>query len=177
VAVVAAVACVAVGGVAVFSQMQGGGIGQGSASPTSTERSGDSTVRLTAGTTPLPVAPPTARIGEAVPLVDQNGDDLGSVVVLQFERSSMDPRIVAARVRYNAAASMRYSKGDWVLHDAGKLQYEPYFGDGPGQDLSTGRLAPGNSAEGWVPFEAPAGSLWLDFRDYDGSIIFSVKVN
>ena len=42
-----------------------------------------------------------------------------------------------------------------------------------------GRLGAGDAATGWLVFVVPedADQVWLDFVDYDGSVIFTVQID
>lgn len=141
--------------------------------------------------TARPVTPPpqdasTARIGEAIDLVDTNGDDLGTVTVIKNGKPSellgsgptAGYRYIAALVNYTARVSWSYNLFDWAAHDTRQFQYEP-LAYAPNPGLSYGTLAAGRQVEGWVAFEVPEDvrEVWLDFQTYDGEVIFTVQID
>lgn len=127
-----------------------------------------------------------ASVGEAVPLQDGSGNDLGDVTVLEGKKYSKvgdyltaDPGrvFVGARVRYVARSEFSYNLFDWVAHDDKGTQYEP-SGYALSPELGSGTLAAGRKVEGWVSFDVPktTGHIWVDYQTYDGTVIFSVSL-
>lgn len=123
-------------------------------------------------------------LDEVMELVDVDGNDLGTIQVLDSDApgellgsgAGSGNRYVAALVQYDAAASWTYTLFDWAVHDSRQRQYEP-LGYGPEPTLSGGTIAPGKNVEGWVAFEVPASEeVWLDLQAADGTIIFSVRL-
>lgn len=127
-----------------------------------------------------------ATIGEAVPIEDGSGNPLGTVTVLKSKEVSTLAGVlgadrgrvfVRARVRYVAQAEYGYNYLDWVAHDDKGTQYEVY--GYLGEDaIAVGTLASGRTAEGWITFDVPKATkhLWVDYRTYDGAVIFSVPL-
>lgn len=129
----------------------------------------------------------TARLGEAITIIITDTQaEYGTVAVLAGKRyTKVGDYLVAdkgkawigARVRYVASASFDFNLFDWVAHDDKGNQYQP-SGYALDPQLSAGTLAKGRKAEGWVPFDVPAGTkaLWADYAPAGGRVIFSVKV-
>lgn len=135
---------------------------------------------------PVPAGEYAAALGEAVPLVDTAGSELGDVIVHEArayteasEFLTADPgrMFVGARVEYVARAEFSYNPFDWVAHDDAGRQYEP-SGFALDPELGAGTLARGRRTSGWVSFDVPQSNkaLWIDYQTYDGEVIFSVRM-
>lgn len=151
------------------------------------------TIRPTIEATLEPIASPPistdeymAKLKEGVPIVDGDGNDLGTVAVIDAKRYTKVGEYlvvdagkvwIGARVRYTAAANFGFNMFDWVAHDSAGNQFEP-TGYTLDPELGSGTLAKGRKAEGWVAFEVTKGTknLWVDYTTYDGTIIFSVPL-
>jgi hypothetical protein len=124
-------------------------------------------------------------IGTSVPVVGNDGHDLGRVLVVEADQPSdilgMPPdtgdHYVAVRVRYTAVAPWTYTLYDWSLHDGDRGRYEP-LALAPDPQLTGGILNAGDTTVGWVAFAVPAAStkLWLDMEAADGTTVFSVPL-
>jgi hypothetical protein len=124
-------------------------------------------------------------LGEAVPLLDTQGNDLGSATIVAIDTpkvisdlpADFGNKYVAAKVRYDANASWTYTLYDWAIHDGEGRQYNP-VGYAPDPAISGDTLAAGRNAEGWVAFEVPDGAndLWIDFVTGGGQVVFTVQV-
>jgi uncharacterized membrane protein len=122
--------------------------------------------------------PPIIQVGSSMPVVDGVAA-LGSVTVLQHrtEKADTGGERLLVDVRYQAAQAFDIRPEAWV---AGSID-----GDvGEGQpatvepSLGASTLAAGETITGWVEFTIPIGSsdLFLDYRDPDGSTLFSVAL-
>lgn len=136
---------------------------------------------------PQPAGPEdVVPIGQIVDLVDDQDADLGSVTVLDTSRPTgvihapapAGFRYVAAKVTYDARADWVYSTFDWWGRDERQNRFDPESW-APAPALIDGRLGPGDAATGWLVFIVPddATQVWLDFVDYDGSVIFTVQID
>jgi hypothetical protein len=144
--------------------------------------------------TPPPVTPPpdTAlpgdtvfELGQAVTISNSTGV-LGTITVITSKRyTSLDEFQVAGKgklwvgveLRYAATAPMSYSPFSWAAHDAAGSQYE-YVARDVDPSLDSGDLGAGRNRTGWISFEVPktTAHLWVDYKNYDGSVIFTVKL-
>lgn len=121
--------------------------------------------------------PPIIQVGSSMPVVD-GAAALGSVTVLQqrTEKAATGTRLLI-EVRYRAEQEFDIRPEAWV---AGSIDGD--LGEGqpatvePALEATT--LAAGETVSGWVEFEIPTGGsdLFLDYRDPDGSTLFSVAL-
>jgi uncharacterized membrane protein len=121
--------------------------------------------------------PPIIQIGSSMPVVD-GAASLGSVTVLQHrtEKPATGARLLV-EVRYRADQTFDIRPEAWV---AGSIDGD--LGEGrpanvePALEAST--LAAGETVTGWLEFAVPtdANDLFLDYRDPDGSTLFSVAL-
>ena len=112
-----------------------------------------------------------------MPVVD-GAASLGSVTVLQHrtEKPATGARLLV-EVRYRADQTFDIRPEAWV---AGSIDGD--LGEGrpanvePALEAST--LAAGETVTGWLEFAVPtdANDLFLDYRDPDGSTLFSVAL-
>jgi hypothetical protein len=121
--------------------------------------------------------PPIIQVGSSMPVVD-GAAALGTVTVLQHRtETATDGALLLIEVRYRADQAFDVRPEAWV---AGSVDGD--LGEGrpasvePALDAST--LAAGETVTGWVEFTIPTGSkdLFLDYRDPDGSTLFSVAL-
>jgi uncharacterized membrane protein len=121
--------------------------------------------------------PPIIQIGSSMPVVD-GAAALGTVTVLQHRTETVtDGARLLIEARYRADQAFDVRPKAWV---AGSVDGD--LGEGrpasvePALDAST--LAAGQTVTGWVEFTIPSGSkdLFLDYRDPDGSTLFSVAL-
>jgi hypothetical protein len=136
---------------------------------------------------PQPAGPEdVVRLGQVVDLVDGSDADLGSVTVLDTSRPTgvfhapapAGFRYVAAKVAYDARADWVYSTFDWWARDERQRRFDPESW-APPPALIDGRLGVGDGTTGWLVFVVPdeASQVWLDFVDFDGSVIFTVQID
>ena len=137
------------------------------------------TIASVAGASDVPDGdPPIIQVGSSMPVVD-GAAALGSVTVLQhrIEKADTGGERLLVEVRYRAAQAFDLRPEAWV---AGSID-----GDlGEGQPASVepalgpSTLAVGETATGWVEFTVPANAndLFLDYRDSDGSTLFTVAL-
>jgi uncharacterized membrane protein len=120
---------------------------------------------------------PIIQVGSSMPVVD-GASSLGTVTVLQHrtEKAGGGARLLV-EVHYRAAQAFDVRPEAWVAGSiAGDLGAGHPATVEPALDAST--LAAGETATGWIEFAVPSGSgdLFLDYRDPDGSTLFSVAL-
>jgi uncharacterized membrane protein len=121
--------------------------------------------------------PPIIQVGSSMPVVD-GAAALGSVTVLQqrTEKASGGARLLI-EVRYHADQAFDVRPEAWVAGsiDGDLAEGRPASVEPP---LDPSTLAAGDAVTGWVEFTIPTGSsdLFLDYRDPDGSTLFSVAL-
>jgi uncharacterized membrane protein len=121
--------------------------------------------------------PPIIQVGSSMPVVD-GGAALGSVTVLQqrIEKGSGDAHLVV-EVRYRAAQAFDVRPEAWVT---GSIDGDLGVGQPASVEpaLQATTLADGETVTGWVEFAVPtdASDLFLDYRDPEGSTLFSVAL-
>ena len=123
-------------------------------------------------------APPIIQVGSSMPVVD-GAAALGSATVLKhrIEKADTGGERLLVEVRYRAAQAFDVRPEAWV---AGSIDGD--LGEGQPANvepaLQASTLAAGETTTGWVEFTVPidASDLFLDYRDADGSTLFSVAL-
>lgn len=121
--------------------------------------------------------PPIIQVGSSMPVVD-GAAALGSVTVLQqrIEKASNGTHLLV-EVRYQASQAFDVRPEAWV---AGSIDGDLGEGQPASVELAlqARTLAAGETVTGWVEFAVPtaASDLFLDYRDPDGSTLFSVAL-
>jgi uncharacterized membrane protein len=153
----------------------------GGTPPPSTSASPQPSPQASSGTgaTDIPDGdPPIIQVGSSMPVVD-GAAALGTVTVLDH-RASKDATGTArlfVEVRYRADQAFDVRPEAWV---AGSIDGDLGEGQPASVDpaLEASTLAAGETVTGWVEFTVPADSsdLFLDYRDADGTTLFSVAL-
>lgn len=131
-----------------------------------------------------PVEPstvPVIQVGGVETAFEGQGD-FATVAVLERRLpapvSSSAPQLVDVRIRYEATTPFTVRTAAWVAvgTDLDNITARPRSGPEPW--LAEGPLAIGEVREGWLEFELPARGedLFLDYRDVDGTPLFSVQL-
>jgi hypothetical protein len=121
-------------------------------------------------------------IGDAIPLVDDNGVATGEVTIVQVDPLSATASggtVFAMELQFRAVASLTVELPPWVARSSGGSEVSPDPGatspDRPA--LAAGTLEAGQSRSGWLQFTLPDApdSLFLDYRRLGGTL-FTVLV-
>jgi hypothetical protein len=120
--------------------------------------------------------------GDAIPLVDDNGQTTGEVTILQVDPVSATAAggtIFAVDFQYRAVQTMTIDPSPWVARSSAGGEASPDSGaTSPGRPaLAVGPLGAGLSRSGWLQFTLPdtPDSLFLDYRRLGGTL-FTVLV-
>jgi uncharacterized membrane protein len=120
--------------------------------------------------------------GDAIPLVDDNGQTTGEVTILQVDPVSATAAggtIFAVEFQYRAVQTLTIDPSPWVARSsAGGEASADSAATSPGRPaLGVGPLGAGLSRSGWLQFTLPdtPDSLFLDYRRLGGTL-FTVLV-
>jgi uncharacterized membrane protein len=122
---------------------------------------------------------PVIDVGEVQGVIDPTGGTAAvSIVERRVPAVTTGPQLVDVLVRYQAQSIFTVRVEAWVAltSDGDEVRAKP--GDGPAPHLVDETLAGGTTREAWLEFSLPSrgDSLFLDYRDRDGTPLFSVQV-
>jgi uncharacterized membrane protein len=141
---------------------------------------GESTGPLPSDPDPGPGPPlvTVVEVGDVESVKEGSSTAAVSVVERRVPASPEGPQIVEVRIRYAGTTQFTIRPGAWVALTSEGDDIAATPGGASGPELAAGVLRTGETREGWLEYRLPARGedLFLDYRNADGSTLFSVEL-
>jgi uncharacterized membrane protein len=118
------------------------------------------------------------QVGEVQSLTEGAFSAAVSVVERRVPPSADGPQIVEVLIRYVAGTDFTIRPSAWVALTSDGDDVDPTPGTASTPELTAGAIKAGETREGWLQYRLPARGedLFLDYRQPDGSTVFSVEL-
>jgi uncharacterized membrane protein len=129
---------------------------------------------------PAPTLVTVIQVGEVQPITEGSFSATVSVVERRVppSASAQGPLTVEVLIRYVATTDFTIRPSAWVALTSDGDDIDPTPGTASTPELKGGVIKAGETHEGWLQYRLPARGedLFLDYRQPDGSTVFSVEL-
>jgi uncharacterized membrane protein len=118
------------------------------------------------------------QVGEVQTITDGSLSAAVSVVEARIPPSPEGPQTIEVRIRYVGATQFTIRPSAWVALTSDGDDVDPTSGTVSTPELVAGVIRAGETREGWLEYRLPSKGedLFLDYRQPDGSALFSVEL-